>query len=373
VPLLLARLRAFARPLAAAATLALTACSGDDKGDSATGGDLQTAEFQGECDGLFSCPCEDHGYGDAATCAEVHAVEWAGIEASAAGAGLTADLACYTSSLPFTAYACKTFAEVEDAVDPDACTYCQFAHGDRAKGEPCVAYDYEMSDCAQGLRCSFGKDATCVDPCAPAGLGESCEVLSCDVGLGCDYDTDTCVAAGGEGEPCLGDPPCDAGLVCDIELNLCTPGATEGKSCAVKECVEGLVCTLDTTTCAKPAGPGEPCGNVTCVDGYTCSWLEELCVPPGADGESCTDRPCIDGLACAPDTELCGPLPGEGEPCIGLCAAGLFCNFLEVPEVCVVLPGAGEPCLIDNYCADGLVCDYASNTCGEVPPLVCYG
>lgn len=359
-------------PKALLTLLLAAACAGDDGATSGTGDtageELLVAEFESECEGLFSCEC-DVGYTDAAICAEILAVEWAGIHGSAAAAGLESDLACYKATRPFATYACQTFDEYYEGLDPAACSYCQHGYGTGALGDACTPYGDGISDCAQGLRCVGDLAPTCIDPCAGAGVGEDCEFARCADGLVCDIWDMACVAPGKDGEPCAGGLLlCEEGLTCVLEGGaLCRPPAGLGEPCEFVPCQEGLACELGAGLCAEPAGAGESCAQIECAVGLFCD-LDQLCTPPGGDGEPCVGGQCAEGLACDFNVELCGPLPGLGEPCFDACADDLWCDF-ETGE-CVALPGEGEPCLF-FMCSADLVCFGDPGICAPELAEVC--
>ncbi len=310
---------------------------------------LRTELFSEGCAQLFSCGCAEYEFADADQCAQVQAVQYAGLEASAEAAGLTIDLACLQQENIYLELACKKQSDFpEDGPSEDACNYCNLVHGAVAAGQPCVDYG-DINDCAQGLFCL---DSVCVDPCAKAKLGESCRDFfgDCEDGLFCDFDSGLCAQPAGLGEDCE-DSPCDEGLKCVFGEFDAPP------------------------LCKAPVGAGQPCsGGDECAEGLGCDFDTGTCEPlPGA-GESCNFSDCAGDLFCNydPDTGegTCGPLPKIGEPCQGPCEEGATCPFDT--QVCVALPGTGQPCL-EFSCAKGSECDGATEMCIDEQALICDG
>lgn len=338
------------------------ACAGDDDPGEAGG----PADFEEECAGLLSCGC-DVGFADASACAEAFADDWAWIAEFTAEAGLVADLSCFKSTRPYTTFGCETPDEYDAGRDPAACTYCQHGYGTRALGEACTGHVDGISECAQGLRCVGEPEPTCIDPCARAGVGESCEFTGCADGLVCDHPF-ICVAPGKEGEPCAGlEDRCEDGLVCVPEDGRrCRAPAGLGDPCASIPCGEGLDCDSGTGLCAEPAAAGESCAFLECAAGLYCA-LGQVCEPPGGAGSPCEPDlvgNCRDGLLCDVTVKRCEIPPALGEPCTDDCAADLRCDH-EL-GICVALPGEGEPCH-DLMCSDELVCFSDPGICA--PPL----
>ena len=380
-------------------TAADDTATGDTAGPVVPGGE-PIAGLTTECELRFSCDCTYDRFADIAACEEHYMVEWAGILGKAQAAGLTADLECYLGSLPYENYACDSYteyAEQQASQEPQACSSCQFAHGDRQVGESCQAFGEGVGDCAQGLQCMHLEPGVwqCVDPCSHAGVGESCAYFPCADGLACDWADATCRPAGGDGELCA-DGSCDDGLLCQWDSNTCRQPVGLGEACTKQPCGAGLSC--DGQVCVAPPGPGESCEFFACADGFVCQWADMTCTTPGQEGESCASRDCAPGLACdaalltcAPPAALgeacdalpcgdglicdwqtltCAEIPELGEPCSDTCADGLLCNYGASPAVCAPLPGEGEPCIWDS-CGPGLACDVATQKCAQEPAIVC--
>ena len=359
------------------------------------------AELTSECELRFSCDCAYDRFADIAACEEYYMVEWAGIVGQAQAAGLTADLECYVAALPHENYACDSYSEYTEhhaSDEPQACSYCQVAYGDRQVGESCQDFGEGVGDCARGLLCLNLEPGVsqCMDPCSRAGVGESCAFVACEDGLACNWADGLCGVTGGDGGLCadglcddglachwgtntckqpvgLGescqDQPCGVGLLCDAE-QVCIAPPGLGEACESFGCADGLVCQWDDLTCATPGQEGEGCGNKDCASGLFCDVALMTCTPPGALGEPCDGRPCGDELACDWQTFTCAEIPELGEPCSDVCATGLLCNPNASPAVCTPMPAEGEPCIWDT-CAPNFVCDYNTQQCVEEPAIIC--
>lgn len=330
--------------------------------------------FSEMCAQLFSCGCREFPYADVAQCEQVHAVDYAGIEAAAQAAGLTVDVECMIARLPVSEYQCMTASQVfdDEGAPQETCSYCSIAYGVGEAGQPCVQYG-SFDDCKSGLACRAGR---CVNPCLPLAEGEDCwsEDVNCAPGLHCDIDVGICVRLPVEGQPC--ELECAQGLYCDQESSMCVKPPGAGEPCPDFECATGLACTFSEAAgenvCSQPPGLGEPCDTV-CMDPLFCAFDFDTgvgeCVQPGKDGEPCDLAPCEEGLVCPIDTSVCQGPPGPGETCVdGSCADSAYCNFDT--DVCDPLPGPGETCLEGFYCADGFECDL-EGVCQAEQALVC--
>jgi hypothetical protein len=103
-----------------------------------------------------------------------------------------------------------------------------------------------------------------------------------------------------------------------------------------------------------------------CADGLLCAPSADgaaRCIDPctqAGPGESCTYLACADGLVCDWNTMTCGTAGGAGEQCAdGLCDDGLQCDWSTY--TCEPGVGLGEacdsgPCAPGLFCGDGLVC-----------------
>ena len=152
--------------------------SGDESGDETaaevTGdpaGEDPLARLAGECEQRFACDCASDRFTDVAACEEHYKVEWAGVEARAEAAGLSVDFECYVRWLPFEMFACDSYTEFARRTDGQACSFCQYAYGERQVGEACQDFGGGVGDCAQGLLCYPNGQgvAQCIDPCSQAG------------------------------------------------------------------------------------------------------------------------------------------------------------------------------------------------------------
>ncbi len=227
------------------------------------------------------------------------------------------------------ALGCNSVLPEAEAEDEPACEVpCHYFHGTKTLGQSCEIYGNEISDCAQGLRCSADR---CIDPCSEepigtlAGSGESCWYVDCREGLQCTPDTSICAPLPKAGEPC----PWGA-------------------------CVEGAVCDFGTEepVCVTIPGVGELCPQGACEEGSFCE-AEDLsnpmsdarCFLPRALAEPCRGHRQCQSSYCP--AGFCEQVPGEGESCAGvnLCAQGLDC----IDEVCALadalLCQAGVPYL----------------------------
>lgn len=147
--------------------------------------ELRTELFTDMCTQIFSCGCQEYPYVDLAQCEEVNAVDYAGIEAAAAAAGVTVDAACLISTFPASKYQCKTESEVYEDEGPTGCAPCSVAYGDVPAGQACLEYDY-FDNCAQGLAC---RRNVCVDPCAPSLWAMNARPGSTSVARACSATT----------------------------------------------------------------------------------------------------------------------------------------------------------------------------------------
>jgi hypothetical protein len=107
----------------------------------------------------------------------------------------------------------------------------------------------DLGACAPGLACRVEVDgARCG---VPRALGEACMGDSeCGPDAICDFFmSGTCVARGGEGTPCFGDPQCVDGLVCLFDPftgeGLCGPRAPIGDRCDGEVCSDGAYCRYE--------------------------------------------------------------------------------------------------------------------------------
>lgn len=208
---------------------------------------------------------------------------------------------------------------------------CNFNDSDCEAGLICDYTRQPIARCApipvSGEACPTGRcveGAVCTAPeqvCEKAPeLGEACNpdlMVPCAAGLGCAYGSRTCVAAGAEGEPCVG-----GGLICAAGLRCKPVGGTE----------------TGVPTCARPGGAGTECGteDALCISGFFCSWDTGRCTSILGDRANC-DRDAV-----------CGP--------------GFWCDYGDVPSVCRPLPVTeGGACGVS--CGAGLRCELSPGRC----------
>lgn len=270
----------------------VSGCSGGDDGGGDTEG-ATPASFEQACAGLFSCACEDFGFPSQKACVDAYAFDWGTFESQVKAAGLTPDADCFASQLPYPAFGCVTPEEVADA--GLACELCQYGYGKLGPGAPCTYVSERVSDCAQGLVCPKSGSAVCIDPCAPAAVGESC-----------------------------GLQPCADGLHCDLATLTCAVRPTLGQSCDTVPCKEPYGCFGGV--CTETSGIDEDCFAHLCDPVLVCDTYGGICVLPGKDGDECNTHPCAVDFVCQPDDLLCKALPTLGQTCTGECASGFECD-----------------------------------------------
>lgn len=223
--------------------------------------------------------------------------------------------------------------------------------------------------------------------CKPPGAGQMSGVgplVACNVGLGCDIQTNTCVQpCGGTGQVCCDGPEtrapkwtadgkvyspntwdmqemCRAGA-CDIQSHKCFAcGTQDGQPCcppdaaqATARCIgERLSCDFapDTFyrsgTCVMCGIRGRPPCDWGCDAGL--GILKGVCTDCGGEGQvPCDNRQCRPGLGIAGGVcRACGGL--NQIPCDSGCKGGLG----TVGGVCVACGGSGQP-PCDGGCGPG--------------------
>lgn len=206
---------------------------------------------------------------------------------------------------------------------------------------------------------------------ATATAGQSCASswVRCGDGLFCD-SRQACRPLGKEGEGCTATGQCGTGLYCG-RLATCRAYAASGETCSTSPsstdplCGPGLVCDYDAVegyTCEDLPGEGESCHGMLCAEGLYCSSTRE-CVKQVAEGEDCTSstaRMCADGLICDDATDKCVARKVEGEPCEvpDNCADGLRCHAYT--GKCVDRTAEADACSREDECAAGLECEIES-------------
>lgn len=219
-------------------------------------------------------------------------------------------------------------------------------------GEPCAG-----DQCAEGLACDWNS-LTCVPR---PGAGEPCEG-SCADGLFCDYRSGVCRRASGEGERCT-ELPCADDLYCQPTNDgwdaFCRSYAAEGEDCSQRPCGDRLYCD-DADRCVAAPGEGRPClFGVLCADGVVCEPQTTRCVAPPEEGRACIQGECAPGTFCdvAMDPTgvgICTARRANDEPCSGhrQCQSGYCPN-----GYCWPIPLEGDDCRGTDACAGGLVCN----------------
>lgn len=301
--------------------------------------------FREVCEPLFACACEAYLHHDVEECMALHHAEYAWMLGGAEATGMHVDLECYLSRERPVGDGCLGWDEYHALhpydPDPSRCGECRPVYGERQVGEACLEI-WGGNDCAQGLLC-MGRPGKCVDPCAPAPLGERCfpPTTNCGPGHVCDYVKEVCVEAKVLGDPCT--------------LN--------------EECVEGLVCDFvedGERVCVVPPPVGGSCVTAECSPEHACLFLDGtwLCQPIPEEGDLCHDH-CAGELWCDYTTDTCMRWRELDEACDEsmLCGKHLVCE----DGTCKSGPEAGEPC--DDYCALGFDCVDA--VCKPEMPLVC--
>jgi hypothetical protein len=249
------------------------------------------------CELLFGCDCENPGYADEPQCVEDLMQENTEAQMAAQEAGLSYDPDCAGDQVgAYLEHGCSP-----ELLDVDCDGFCQAYHGEVQAGGSCTIVSGTFwSDCAQGLLCLNGTcDALCDDELLGEGdaclddQGESLGACDSEQGLLCDYESGTCKALPGPGEPCFGGEVCAAGAICDFQNGgVCIAAPKEGDPCEF-QCDRGLYCDNPDGmggTCMALPGEGEPCYlGQACEEGLTCD-ADGMCatpdpaVCPGPDG-----------------------------------------------------------------------------------------
>jgi hypothetical protein len=171
-------------------------------------------------------------------------------------------------------------------------------------GASCESASPFQTPCASGLYCGLSAAGTGTAVCvAYAESGQSCATVSCDVGLACQPNTQTCGAQFAIGASCTADNDCAGTALCSDLV--CTAPSAIGQSCF------GFT----------PA-PGDTSGEKNpCVAGANC--VAGTCAQAVANGGACTtSEQCASGLCEVPSS---GP-PGtcqsisSGGDSVQLCA-----------------------------------------------------
>ena len=139
---------------------------------------------------------------------------------------------------------------------------------------------------ASGGTCHYtyecaGSDSTCAPDQTCTLLpqvGQSCNGVTCGVGLYCNSGDRLCHALGGTGDPCGDASQCSKGLFCDPTMTACEPLHVDGDSCTNNSmcvsasCVPGL-CAGTINVCYTDLNCGRHCnGTATfCTTDSNCA------------------------------------------------------------------------------------------------------
>jgi hypothetical protein len=119
--------------------------------------------------------------------------------------------------------------------------------------------------------------------------GEGCAstldtLINCLPESWCEPSSMVCVAKGGAGAPCTMEIECDSQHYCDLQAGSCAVRAGEGEACTGTDCELDLGCDPQTNTCIAFQQVGEPCGvNLLCEAGGCIEgicrhgWVNQIC------------------------------------------------------------------------------------------------
>ncbi len=223
--------------------------------------------------------------------------------------------------------------------------------------------------CQQDAQCETGacsgNDLTCGECVASVGLEQSCAGAlryRCAAGLACDGLVCKPLRSVGENESCD-----DNNAICQPELQcvatalnqLCRTSPAPGVSCRSAslslDCAQGNTHYCDSTTnvCELRPVAGGSCGVQACAGGLVCertSAMSSTCRAPRTD--VALDAACWPGDSC-----VAGASCERKDPATGI-------------EHCALEAPAGAPCgAAVGGCANGLVCDAASQLCAPRSPV----
>jgi hypothetical protein len=222
------------------------------------------------------------------------------------------------------------------------------------------------AECAADLYCDGA-----TDKCkARVKQGDPCTTGSCQTGLWCAVESQTCESQYGNGQKCFESDQCGQGLMCRQYMGLCQSRSGKDSICNTDdECNKELFCNPGDVTkiCAtkRVAGVNESCtgGSVVCGTDLYCSIFGNVCVPKKDAGGACaSSTECKGDLVCGTDSKCRQPAQ-TGDPCtnsVPVCAKNLYCTGTE----CQNRLGKGENCYMSDMCQDSLYCDSA-NTCND--------
>jgi hypothetical protein len=208
-----------------------------------------------------------------------------------------------------------------------------------ALDEECISQDCNVPGCADA--CCQG---TCVGDAPPAlpKVGESCATTFECADSFCDSATRICTAYRALGEACTGNGDCATGGCIN---NVCTalPGAGEPcvSTASGSQCQEiGYVCSSTSNTCVAYGLEGDPCLNEReCSPLYECN-ASQICTLRSTLGDACDPQGfgCIDSSYCDETTLMCTAPKADGAACTGDAECIGDCDFNSMtcltPPVC---------------------------------------
>ena len=264
-----------------------------------------------------------------------HKITYDGEQARAcvdATANQGCDLAAHDAHIP--AAACSQMLRGHVA-DGDSCSI----DAECASGTCVLPAECPDTGCCVG-QCRATQD--------PAAAGSACnKPRDCKAGLVCGADL-SCHAPVGEGQACRSDPECNDGLAClggttDVP-GTCHPLPRAGERCPFQRCASAnLRCDAATNTCIAVGLPGAPCmSSIECSIYLECDATSHTCREFPRLGMTC-DGTCIDDSFCMLDsagqTGTCAALLPDSSPCAGdhECVSG-YCPDGPVFRSCVDLP-----------------------------------
>jgi hypothetical protein len=244
------------------------------------------------------------------------------------------DLAAHDAHIP--AVACSQMLRGHVA-DGDSCSI----DAECASGTCVLPMECPDTGCCVG-QCRATQD--------PAAAGGACnKPRDCKAGLVCGANL-TCHAPAGDGEACRSDPECKDGLAClggttDMP-GTCHPLPQAGERCPFQRCAsENLRCDAATNTCIAVGLPGAPCmSSIECSIYLECDATSHMCREFPRLGMPC-DGTCIDDSFCMFDssglTGTCSALLPDSSPCggdqdcvSGYCPDGPIFRSCVAPPVC---------------------------------------
>jgi hypothetical protein len=189
--------------------------------------------------------------------------------------------------------------------------------GQCALDEECISQDCSVPACTEA--CCQG---TCVGDAAPVlpKVGESCAMtFECENSF-CDFTTDICTAYRQLGEACTSTSECAMGGCLN---DVCTVLPDTGEPCVStasgSQCRNlGDVCSTTTNTCVAFGLEGDPCLNEReCSPLYECN-ASQVCTLRSTLGDTCDPQAfgCIDRSYCDETTLMCTAPKADGAACM---------------------------------------------------------